>query len=201
MERKDLPIYKMTINDAEESGVTYVALVDSPAIQTNWFAFSDQKKFKFQATDKDRHIITGPLMIADLPIYRNTEKMGEFYVTFDAPTIEQIAQKFFKQGNTSKVNLMHEKAMMPEGVFLFESMIVDPARGINAPEGFKDITPGSWIGSYKVENQKIWDEFIKTGEFKGFSVEGNFDLQIEEVKPEDEIARLIDEILNISGPQ
>ena len=169
-----LPIYKMTINpNDEESGVSYVALVDEPAIQVDWFAFNSVAKFK--AVDKDRRIITGALMIADLPIYRNDPKMGEFMVVFDAPTIEQIVQKFFKRDMSRNVNEMHDTPI--EGVYMYESFITDKSRGILAPKGFKDVPDGSWFGSYKVDNDDVWEDFIKTGEFKGFSVEGMFDLQ------------------------
>lgn len=193
MDRK-LPIYKMVISDAEESGVSYVALVDEPAIQTNWFAFSKEKEFKFSA-DAERRIITGPLMIADLPIYRKTDKMGEFYVVFDPLQIERIAQKFFKSFNTSNVNMMHDPNLKTEGVFMFESILVDDSRGVKAPEGFKDIPQGSWIGSFKVENDEVW-EMVKNGTFMGFSVEGNFGLKISGESPEEEILREIEEILS-----
>lgn len=191
MDRK-LPIYKLTINDSDESGVNYVALVDDPAIQRNWFAFSKQE-FKFKA-DTERRIITGALMVADLPIYRRNESMGEFYVVFDAPQIEKIVQKFFKQGHTSNVNKMHDSEQKVDGVYMFESFIVDSKRGIKAPEGFTGITDGSWIGSYKVDNEDVWENFIKTGEFKGYSVEGMFDYEPHGLSEEDEILKEVAEI-------
>ena len=43
METKKLPIYNMLINDDDESSVSFVALVDDPATQRNWFAFKEQK--------------------------------------------------------------------------------------------------------------------------------------------------------------
>lgn len=168
-----LPIYRMTINpDDEETGVDYVALVDQPAIEVDWFAFDKEMKFK---ADVDRRIITGALMIADLPIYRRDEKMGEYMVVFDKTTIEQIAQKFAKRKKNSNVNEMHATPL--DGVYMYESFITDVERGIVAPKGFKKVPDGSWFGSYKVDNDDVWNNFIKTGDFKGFSVEGFFDLQ------------------------
>lgn len=193
---KKLPIYRMTINEGDESGVTFVALVDEPAIERNWFAFSKQKEFKFQA-DPERRIITGALMVADLPIYRNIPKMGEFYVTFPPSEIEKIVQKFFRSGNTSNVNMMHNENAKVPGVYMFESFIVDSKRGIKAPEGFTGITEGSWIGSYKVDNDEVWDNFIKTGEFKGYSVEGNFDMSLEEESLEAQILKEIEAIAKL----
>ena len=56
---------------------------------------------------------------------------------------------------------------------MFESYIIDRERGVNPPTGFEDVADGSWFGSFKVENDKLWGE-VKAGTFKGFSVEGLF---------------------------
>lgn len=169
---KNLPTYKMVVSDTDdESGVDFVALVDDPAIQVDWLAFNNDE-LKFKATNLERRIITGPLMLADTKIYRRSKELGEYYVVFDAPTIEQIVQKFFKMQKTSNVNEMHETPI--NDVYMFESFIVDSKRGILPPKQFKNITDGSWFGSYKVDNTDVWENFIKTGEFKGFSVEGMF---------------------------
>lgn len=190
---KKLPIYKMSISDDEESTVSYVALVDNPATERNWFAFSKEMKFK---VDEQRRIITGALMVADLPIYRSSDKMGEFYVVFDSHQIEKIVQKFFKQGNTANVNMMHDANKQVEGVYMFESFIVDSRRGIKAPEGFTGITEGSWIGSYKIDNDEVWTS-VMNGTFRGYSVEGMFDMEIQKKSQEQEIIDLIDEIANL----
>ncbi len=194
---KVLPIYRITIKEEDEKmGVNYVALVDEPAIQTNWLAFNNQMKF---AADSDRKIITGPLMLADLPIYRRSEKMGEFYVVFDKFQIEKIVQRFMKNGFTDNVNKMHDAAQKVDGVYMYESFIVDNQRGIKAPVGFEDAPEGSWFGSYKVENEDVWNKFIKTGEFRGFSVEGVFDLiPDKEAKEKDIMKQIVDIIASIT---
>jgi hypothetical protein len=56
---------------------------------------------------------------------------------------------------------------------MFESYIIDREKGIMPPKGFEEVSDGSWFGSFKVENEKIWEE-VKAGTFKGFSVEGLF---------------------------
>jgi hypothetical protein len=61
---------------------------------------------------------------------------------------------------------------------MFESFIVDSERGIQAMKGFEDAPQGSWFGSFKVENEEVWNK-IKSGEFKGFSVEGIFNYKKE----------------------
>jgi len=127
-------------------------------------------KLTFAVQDEDQRIVSGPLMIADLPIYRKDEE-GEYYVMFTGEQIKKIVQRFFKKGYQAKVNIEHGKKA--EGVYMFESYIIDRERGVNPPTGFEDVADGSWFGSFKVENEKLWDQ-VKAGTFKGFSVEGLF---------------------------
>jgi hypothetical protein len=129
---------------------------------------------QFKIVNEDQHIISGALMLADKLIYRNNEKFGEHYVKFSADTIKQIAIKFAQKGYQSNVNLMHDPEQRVTGVTMFESFIVDSKRGIKPMEGFEDAAEGSWFGSFYVDNPEIWDK-IKSGEFRGFSVEGMFD--------------------------
>jgi hypothetical protein len=151
------------------------------------------------AMDKERKIITGALMLADLPIYRRSEKMGEFYVVFDKFQIEKIVQRFMKNGFTDNVNKMHDAKQTVDGVYMYESFIVDSQRGIRPPVGFEDAPEGSWFGSYKVDNEDVWNNFIKTGEFKGFSVEGVFDLVPEgDAKEKDIMKQIVDIIASIT---
>lgn len=131
----------------------------------------DKQAFVIQ--DEEERIISGPLMLADTPIYRNDAIRGEYYVVFSADTIKQIAQKFFKKGYQNNVNLMHNSGDVQEGLTMFESWIVDKKRGIQPMVGFEDVPDGSWFGSYKVENDEAWNK-VKSGEVLGFSVEGNF---------------------------
>ncbi len=104
-----LPIYKLEIspNIDNEMEVDFVALVDRPAIEKSFLAFNENtERIAFAIQSEDEKIITGALMLADKPIYRNDEN-GEYYVVFTKDTIKQIAQKFFAKGYQSNVNLMH----------------------------------------------------------------------------------------------
>ena len=92
---------------------------------------------------------------------------------------------------------MHEADMQVEGVTMFESFISDSKRGIKPMEAFKDLPDGTWFGSFYVENPKVW-ELVKSGEVKGFSVEGMFDYEAPQEplsKDEKQLAELR-EILN-----
>lgn len=172
---KDLPIYRMVIDpDKEDAGVDFIALVDAPAIQENWFAFNGKVQFK---ADTERKIIVSPAMIPDIPIYRRTEKMGEFYVMFDKEQINLIQEKFMEKNMINNVNEMHDSEKVLSGLFMKNSWVSDEAMGIKAPEMFSDLPDGTWFISYKFKDEEMWNKFVKSGEFKGVSVEGIFDLE------------------------
>ena len=154
---------------------------------------AEKKKFAIQS--EEERIVTGPLMLADTPIFR-VDSFGEYYVYFTADTIKQIAQKFFKKGYQSNVNLMHDGEQKVDGVTMFESWIVDKKRGIQPMAGFEDVPDGSWFGSFKVENDEVWND-IKAGKFKGFSVEGvfNYVRQNDEQEAAEKMRKVVD-ILN-----
>lgn len=191
----NLPIYRFKVGEDDESEVTAVALVDIPAIEMNWQAFNTQSRF---TADKEKRIIAGPLMVADLPIYRRDEKIGEYYGLFTAEDIYNVRNKFFKNNNTKEVNHMHDPAQFVEGVYMIESFLIDSKRGIHSPIGYK-LSDGSWFGSYKVDNEDVWNNFIKSGEFKGFSVEGVFETVKIDAKPQTVIEKVIEIIKQIDN--
>lgn len=201
----NLPLYTLDIDTdvPDEGGVDFVALVDRPAIKKGFLAFTDHEhkhiglkllselsiSFSENKTQimpltfrDDRRIVSGPLMLADTPIYRIDEE-GEYYVSFPANVIERIAVKFYQQGKQANVNEMHDPSKKVEGVTMFESFLVDASRGIAPMQGYKDAPEGSWFGSFKVDNNEIWQS-IKAGEYMGFSVEGMFSRYIPKNHPD-----------------
>ena len=189
----NLPVYALEISTDlnDQSEVDFVALVDNPAIQRNFLAFNEHKEFKFEIQSEEKQIISGPLMLADTPIYRN-DGNGEYYVVFSKDTIKKIAQKYFKKGYQNNVNLMHDSGQVMDGVTMFESWIVDEKRGIKPMKGFEDVKEGSWFGSFKVENEEVWN-MIKDGKVKGFSVEGIFNYS----KPQTIEEQMMSDIIEI----
>lgn len=166
--------FELIINEDLETGVDYIALVDEPAIESDWIAFSKEKQ-AFKIEDNKKRIVSGYFMIADKPIYRNNEKLGEHYVVFRPDTIKQIQLKFMANNINNNTNLMHEQDFAMDDVVIFEHIIIDSERGVFAPDKFEKVPDGSWWGSMKIpeSNTKLWDA-IQDGSFRGFSVEGMF---------------------------
>jgi hypothetical protein len=123
-------LIELIIDEEDESGVDYVALVDHPAIMSNWQAFQkhefeDKYKTAFKIQDEDKRIVSGYFMKADLPIIRLNDQNEKYYVVFRKPTIEKIVNKFFKNNYNSNINLMHDIDYKDNGVYVIESLIID----------------------------------------------------------------------------
>lgn len=191
--KNNLPIYNIELGTS--TGVLKMSLVDSPAVMTDFIAFSEEKQLNF-SVDEEQHIVFGCALRADFPIYRFNKEMGEYYVVFTKETIKQLYEKFMIEGRIYDVNTQHSTDV--EGVSLIQSFIKDKEKGIN-PVGFEDVEDGSWFCAYKIQNEEVWED-VKSGKFKGFSVEGFFTLneaKFDSQEPEevDELEQYIDEIL------
>lgn len=194
MEKK-LPIYELRINDEDEAIVNMVSLVEEPAIESNFFAFSKEYQ-QFNTNDEKMEII-GVAMIPDQLIYRKDKSGKEFNVFFSKETIRQIAQQYMKSGFQNNTNLNHKA--IPADSFIFQSYLVDEEKGIKAPSNIT-APDGSWIVGMKVESPKTWG-LVKEGKVKGFSIEGVFEMieaKMAKHKSEDEeILELINRINDI----
>ncbi len=190
-------IYEAQINPALNSDleVEFIGLVENPAIQKNFQAFKEHKA-KFVLNDEKR-IISGPAMIADLPIYRNDEQLGEYYVVFNKQAIQCIVEKFSAKGYLQKFNLFHDSNKTVDDVTVFNSFLVDTELGINPPSNFPELSNGSWFISAKVNNEDVWNK-VKSGEIKGFSVEGIFTyMPVAKVKmTEEQLVRKINTLIS-----
>jgi hypothetical protein len=131
-----------------------------------------QKMQSFAVINEDERVVIGPAMIPDLPIYRKDET-GEYYVFFDKKTIETIALKFYQKGFQQNANEMHAKSV--DGITFFQSWIADESKGIPKMKQFENLPDGTWFLGAKINNDETWAK-VKDGTFKGFSVEGMFDM-------------------------
>lgn len=183
----NIPIFEASI-ECFEDGIYKISLVDDPAVESNWLYFAkaktdagasyfskNQKIQKYAIQDEEKRLITGVIMRADFPIYRNDAEFGEYYIRYSKDTIRRMAEKMLQDNTFNCINIMHDDYSDVEGVNLVELMIKDSAKGIS-PVGFGDIEDGSLFATYKVENDLVWTA-VKNGTFKGFSLEGLFNLE------------------------
>lgn len=171
----ELQVYKARIDPNIDSDleVNYIGLVDRPAIERNFQAFKAQQQRAAFILNEEKRVISGPAMIADMPIYRKDDQLGEYYVLFDKQAIQTIVEKFSAKGYLKNFNLFHDQQQKVSDVTIFNSFVSDVELGIPPMTGFEDVADGSWFISAKVNNQAVWDA-VKAGTIKGFSVEGFF---------------------------
>lgn len=171
-----MKVFYIRVNDEDITGIDAISLVDVPAVEKNFLCFSEDKQPAKMKFDNSKHIITGVVALADTPIYRYSEQMGEYYVVFTKETIQKMVEKFAKMDLFKSVNLQHNDENFVDNVYMIESYITNKDRGIS-PNEFSDIPDGSWIASYKVENEDLWDKIINGNKLNGFSLQGMFELE------------------------
>jgi hypothetical protein len=170
-----MKIFEMKLGN-EDDGVFAISLVDAPAINEMFVLLSENgktilKTLQLKASDKEKKLVSGPILIPEQQILRKDEKTGEEYmIYFTAETIEKISQNYLINNHQNSSTIQHEKPV--ESIFMVESWIVgknDKSKDL----GF-DLPEGTWFGTLKVQDENLWDTFLKTGILKGFSIEGNF---------------------------
>ena len=163
--------------EQDEIGVDAISIVESPAIESDFVALKNEE-IKLAEVDKDKRILMGALLIPNKPIYRNGEE-GEYYIYFSKETIVKASQMFLQNGNQSNSTLEHNKVL--DGLTLVESWIVESEQDKSRHYGL-NVPVGTWMGSVKVNNSKIWKDYVKTNKVKGFSIEGYFADKMEQTK-------------------
>lgn len=170
-----IPIYEAII-DSYDTGIYKISLVDSPAVESDFIYFNKVEEVKMSIDDEEKRMVTGVIMRCGFPIYRVSKSLGEFYMKFSKDTIKKMAEKMMKDNTFNNINLQHTDGTDVEGVNLVELFIKDSEKGIS-PKNFEDIEEGSLFATYQINNDQVW-ESIKDKTFKGFSLEGIFDLEI-----------------------
>lgn len=167
MIKDNLPLYNLTFDENEDIlGCFKISLVEQPATDELFLAFSENKPKNLCFKDESKHIVSGIAMLADTPIYRNQDNQ-EFFVQFSKDTIEKMMIKFMREQRQFDISLEHNTDV--QNCYLFESYLIDKERGI-CPKEFMDVPDGSWYVSVKIDNDTVWNE-IMNGNVKGFSIE------------------------------
>jgi hypothetical protein len=161
---------KGEIDMIDKDGKTYYRTCK---YKENTQEFKEQFEFK---TEEEKRMIYSPAMLPDRLIKR-FDGRDEYWVYFTKETIEKIAHKFLMEKRVNKTNLEHTDKKYDD-IYLVESWIVSSENDKAYSLGFtkKDVPIGSWMVGYKVKNDDVWENQIKTGKVKGLSVEGEFEL-------------------------
>ncbi len=182
-----MKLIELILDDEEAIGVEAISVVENPAIESDFIALNNQE-IKLAEINKEKRLLMGALLIPKKPIYRKSGE-DEYYIFFSEKTIAKASQLYLQNGNQSEATLEHDGKL--EGMTLVESWIVeDKEKDKTALYGL-DVPVGTWMGSVKVENDEIWNNYVKTGKVKGFSIEGYFADKME--RPNEELKEDLEE--------
>ena len=167
-----MKIVELIIDETDEfSGIDAISIVEHPAIEENFVALNKTKEYRFAEVDTEKKLLMGAILVPNKPIYRKDEE-EEYYIYFTKDTVRKASELYLMKGNQSNATYEHFEKI--HGLSLVESWIVeDPEKDKTAFYGM-NLPVGTWAGSIKVNNEKIWQDFVKTGVVKGFSIEGYF---------------------------
>jgi len=178
----------------DEDGIEAISLVDRPAIESNFITLAKEYEMNLAEVDIEKKILMGPALIPNKMIFRKDGE-SKYQVYFSESTVEQASQMYLKNGNQSNATLQHKTKI--QGMSLVESwLITDPTMDKSKSYGF-DLPKGTWMVSMKADNEEIWAK-AKSGEIKGFSIEGYFADKLSlELLPDIKDEELVSQILNI----
>jgi hypothetical protein len=164
-----MKLYELQIQDNEDE-IFAISLVENPAIESDFMYFGKETQM-FAAVDNEKHMLIGAILIPDKKIIRVEADGTPYEVFFTKETVAKLAQNYLAKKYTDQATLEHDSKI--KGVTLVESWVKDGQfdksnnYGLNLPKG-------TWVGMFKITDDKIWNDYIKNGKVKGFSIEGLF---------------------------
>jgi hypothetical protein len=188
-------IFELILEDEELDGIFAISLVSKPAIESD-FVYFDKEEIKFAAIDTEKRLVMGPILIPDKKIIRVDGEGKTYHVFFKASTIKRLSEKYLQDKNTTNVTLEHDTKV--DGVSLVESWIKESQTKDKSALYNLNVPVGSWIGTFKIDNDEIWNDYVKNGKVAGFSIEGLFGHELvaaakEEIWMSKEITELSDD--------
>lgn len=153
------------------SGIDAISIVNQPAIEENFVALKDELKVELADVDKEKRILMGAALIPNKNIYRR-DRDDEYYIYFSEDTVRRASELFLMKGNQNKSTLEHQAEL--SGMSVVESWIIEDETYDKSRKYGLKMPVGTWMVSMKVNNEEVWNDYVKTGKVKGFSIEGYF---------------------------
>ena len=174
-----MKIVELILDENQDaSGIEAISIVENPAIEEDFIALKSNE-IKLAEIDKEKKILMGALLIPNKPIYRNNGE-DEYYIYFSKDTVLKASQMYLTKGNQNNSTLEHQHSL--SGLSLVESWLVEDEVHDKSRKYGMNVPVGTWMGAVKVNNDEVWNDYVKTGKVKGFSIEGYFADKMERPK-------------------
>jgi len=190
-----MKLYELQIEEDGVDEVFAISLVEAPAIESD-FIYFDKQTIQFAKVDTEQRMLIGPILIPDKQILRMDGEGQPYHVFFTKDTVKKLAQNYLMKKYTDKATLEHDAKI--KGVHLVESWIKDNkldksnGYGLNLPQG-------SWVGMFKITDDKIWNEYVKDGKVKGFSIEGLFSHKLIHASEDELFVKDVDNLTDLEA--
>ena len=182
--------YEAIFKEDDVDGVFGISLVQDPAMEGMFVALKKQE-IQLKEIDKEQRILAGLVLEPNKPIYRN-QNGEEFNIVFNNETVKDLCYAFTKNKNNDNSSIEHEESNKIEGVTFVENWIVRDKKTDTSVALGLDVEEGSWVAVMKVDNDDIWNDYIKTGKVKGFSIDAMLSLKEINLKSEINMSELKD---------
>ena len=168
-----MDIIELVIDENEElSGIEAISVVSAPAIEENFLALKNEEQIRLAEVSKEKRLLLGAALIPDKPIYRKNGEQ-EFYIFFSKETVAKASQMYLKAGNQGQATMEHTEEKL-EGMTVVESWIIEDSVHDKSRKYGLDLPLGTWMVSMKIDNDDIWNNYVKQNKIVGFSIEGYF---------------------------
>ena len=187
-------IYKAKIK-TKENGLQILSMVETPAIEINYVKMEEEiNHIKMEVLDEEKNIVIAPALVPDMLIPR-VHKGIKYYISFDKETIEQSLIKMSAEQKDQNVDVNHSEKLI-NGAIVMEKFITHNNR-VTQVKNFESLPMGALFFTAKVTDTQLMSD-IKAGKINGWSIDGFYDLEIEEdvELTEDEIKILNDSVTN-----
>jgi hypothetical protein len=165
--------YLVEFNPEENKGVFAISLVENPAIEEVGIYLSKEDEL-VQLKEIEKGLLMSPVLIPNQKILRVDESGNPFNIMFTKEVIELSQRHFHINGYQSQSTEEHDYNLKLNGVTIVESWIKEFEQDKSNEYGY-DLPIGTWFAIMKVDNEDVKAK-IKSGEIKGFSIDGSFKL-------------------------
>ena len=166
-----MEVYELKIDDDNVDEVFAISLVENPAIELD-FVYFNKEAIQFAAVNAEKRLVMGPILVPDKKIKRLDGENKMYEVFFKPETVKRLSEMYLEKKYTDKTTLEHTAPV--SGVTLVESWIKESKLNDKSNMYGFNVPIGTWMGTFKIANEAIWQDFVKTGKVKGFSIEGLF---------------------------
>lgn len=181
-----------------------ISLVGTPAMESNYIKMSKEntiqlsevekielsKKYDVQlkVQDKEKRLLMGLVLEPNKLIYRyDQEKKEEYYITVNEETITELAHDFIKNANQSYSTIEHDGREL-DGVTFVENWIVEDSNIDKSALYGINYKKGSWVTVAKIDNETIWNDYVKNGIVQGFSIDAMVSLEEVNLNKQEEMS-------------